>query len=821
MTQEDKSGHIVPITIEKEFETSYLRYSMSVIISRALPDVRDGLKPSQRRILYAMRQLSLSPGAKHRKCAKICGDTSGDYHPHGEQVIYPTLVRMAQDWSSRYTLVDGQGNFGSIDGDPPAAMRYTEARLTESAMNLLADLDKNTVTMVPNYDETRLEPTVLPAMFPNLLANGSSGIAVGMATNIPPHNVQELIDATILLVKNPATSIDELMQVMPGPDFPTGGIICGRSGVVSAYHTGRGKIILRGKIDVVSSAKAGRQTLEVSQIPYGVNKSELIMKIADLVNEKKITGIADIVDLSDKQICISIELKKDEIPDVIINQLYKHTSLQVTFGANMLALVNGLPKTLNIRQFIHYWIEHRIDVIRRRTRFELAKAEARAHLLEGFLIALTHLDEVVKIIRGSENRDEAKIKLVEKFNFSDRQSDAVLNMRLYQLTALERGDIQAEYDDLQAKITYYQKVLADEGEVRRIIVEELTQIREHKAHRSIRQTQFMADSGEFSMEDLLANEQEILTISTDDYVKRMSVDQFREQRRGGVGVIGIKDSLKSIFSIKTHDTLLVFTNFGRCYSIRAWDIPKAERQAKGRPLINFIDGYKPSEGERVATIMPVSSFTAEGSCVLFATKNGVVKKTELEAFAKVRQTGIYAIEIDEGDALIDARFVKAGDQIMLFTYKGMAIRFNEEEVRSMGRQTRGVTGARFKESGDYIVSCEVIDDEKAAVLVVCELGRGKRSLVEDFRKTARGAKGVLSIKTSRQNGNVVGARVVNEEDRLIIMTDKGQTVLMSLEEIRVMGRNTQGVKLVNLGADDSVCAVQKISLAEQVDKVTV
>lgn len=823
MSEEIPGGLVVPVKIEDEFEVSYLRYSMSVIISRALPDVRDGLKPSQRRILYAMSQLNLSPGAKHRKCAKICGDTSGDYHPHGEQVIYPTLVRMAQDWSMRYRLVDGQGNFGSIDGDPPAAMRYTEARLTDSAMDLLADMEKGTVDMVPNYDETRTEPTIMPSKFPNLLANGSSGIAVGMATNIPPHNVLELISALELLVKEPATTIDEIMEKMPAPDFPTGGIICGREGVISAYRTGRGKIILRAKIDIVESTRAGRQTLEVKEIPYGVNKSELIMKIADLVNEKKITGISDIVDLSDKKgMCIAIELKKDESPEVIKSQLFKHTSLQVTFGANMLALVNGLPKTLNIKQLMQHWIDHRIEVIRRRTRFELAKAEARAHILQGLIIAVTHLDEVVALIRQSKNRPEAQEKLMEVYDLSERQADAVLDLRLHRLTGLERDEIRNELLDLQVKIAYYQDVLAHEHRVREIICDELKEIGEQKAHRGLalskRQTQIEEDNGAFSMEDLLANEQEILTISTEDYVKRMSVAQFREQRRGGVGVAGIKEDLKAVYAVKTHDTLLVFTNKGRCYSIRTWELHKGERGSKGRPLINFIDGYKPGEGERVATILPVTKFNEQEACVLFATKNGIVKKTKLELFSNVRQTGIYAINIDDGDALIDARYVKPKDEVMLFTYKGQAIRFDSEEVNPTGRQTYGVTGARFKEPNDYVVSCEIVPnaDEKAVILIACEGGKGKRSLVEDFRKTGRGAKGVISIETAK-NGNVVGARLVGEGDRLMVMTGSGQAILMPLDEVRIMGRKTQGVRLVRLEDNDSIRALQKITFASSAD----
>ena len=534
-----ENEHIVPRNVEEEMRVSYLRYSMSVIISRALPDVRDGLKPSQRRILYAMRQLNLSPGGKHRKCAKISGDTSGDYHPHGEMVIYPTLVRMAQDWVMRYNLVDGQGNFGSIDGDNPAAMRYTEARLTHASVELMEDLDKDTVEMVPNYDETKKEPVVFPAKFPNLICNGSSGIAVGMATNIPPHNLLELVKATVLVLDNPETTIDEIMQVMPAPDFPTGGIIFGYRGIKEAYHTGRGKLLLRAKIEVEQDKKTERERLVVTEIPYNINKSRLIEQIADLVNDKQIPGISDIRDDSDKDgLRLVLELKKNEFPEVIMNQLYKYSDLSITFGCNMLALDKGLPRVLNIKQMIACWIEHRIEVIRRRTRFELNKAEARAHVLEGYLKAIDSLDEVVKLIRASSNREEAKKGLIERFTFTDRQAHAVLDLRLYQLTGLERDKIEAEHGELLKKIAYFKQVLADEGMVRTIIREELLDL--EKTHKSPRKTVVVPMEGEMQMEDLIANDAMIVTLSTDDYIKRMPIDTFREQRRGGAGVTGVK-----------------------------------------------------------------------------------------------------------------------------------------------------------------------------------------------------------------------------------------------------------------------------------------
>lgn len=807
---------IVPRNIEDEMKDSYLRYSMSVIIARALPDVRDGLKPSQRRILFAMRQLNLTPGAKHRKCAKICGDTSGDYHPHGEQVIYPTLVRMAQDWSMRYALVDGQGNFGSVDGDPPAAMRYTEARLTASALQLMEDLDKDTVEHIPNYDETKKEPTVFPSKFPNLLANGSTGIAVGMTTNIPPHNVQELVKATLLLLDNPLTSIEEIMKVMPAPDFPTGGVICGYRGVKESYHTGRGKIILRGVIRVEEMEdSADRQRLVVDEIPYGVNKSRLIERIADLINDKQMTGVSDLRDESDKSgMRIVLELKRGEIPEVIINQLFKFTDLQVTFGSIMLALDKGLPRLMNVKQMIGAWIEHRIEVIRRRTRFELNKAEARAHILEGYLKAIDHLDEVVKLIRASENREVAKRELIARFAFSDRQAHAVLDLKLYQLTGLEHDKINEEYQDLLQKIAYFKAVLASEAMVRDIIREELGEI--VKANKSERKTQIIAAENEVSMEDLIANEPVIITISNDDYIKRMPLNTFREQRRGGQGVSGMQfkkeeDTIKHLYIASTHDNLLIFTNYGRCYWIKVWQIPESGRKTKGKPLINLMEDLQ--KDERVAALLKVSSFEDEGH-ILMATKKGVVKKTNLEEFSNPRRKGVYAISLDEGDELVAARQVKTGQQIMLFTYNGMAVRFDESDARAMGRVTRGVRGVSLKSESDYIVGCEVVNGNET-VLVVCENGFGKRSPVEDFRHTNRGGVGVRSIITSERNGNVVGALCVTDSDGVMMMSAAGQAVRISMRDLRVLSRNTQGVKLANLKNEDYLIAIQKVEMSPE------
>jgi DNA gyrase subunit A len=805
-----KDEVIVPRNVEEEMKESYLRYSMSVIISRALPDVRDGLKPSQRRILYAMRQLNLTPGAKHRKCAKISGDTSGDYHPHGETVIYPTLVRLAQDWVMRYSLINGQGNFGSIDGDPPAAMRYTEARLTAAAMALMEDLDKETVEMVPNYDETKQEPTVFPAKFPNLLANGSSGIAVGMATNIPPHNLGELIQATILVLDNRNVSIDEIMKVMPGPDFPTGGVICGYRGIKEAYHTGRGKLLLRAAMRV-EEGQNNKQSIVVDEIPYNVNKSRLIEQIAQLITDKVVTGLSDIRDESDKDgLRIVLELKRGEIPDVAINQLYKNSDLQITFGCNMLALDHGLPRTMNIKHFIAAWIDHRIEVIRRRTRYELAKAEARAHILEGYLKALDHLDEVVKIIRASSNRDTARSELMVRFGLSERQANAVLDLRLYQLTGLEYEKIDAEYKDLLQKIAHFKAVLASEAMVRDIIREELEDLR--KIHKSERKTKIVAAEGEFQMEDLIADEQVVITISSDDYIKRMPIDTFREQRRGGAGVIGMEmkkeaDTLKNIYVASTHDTLLIFTSLGRCYWTKVWQIPETGRRTKGRPLINLLEDLQPNE--KVAAILRVRNYD-EPACILLATLKGVVKKTELSAFSNPRRKGVYALNIDEGDQLIAARMTHAGQQVMIFTRNGMAVRFDESLVRPMGRVTRGVRGVTLKNEKDCVVGCEVVTPDQT-ILTICENGYGKRSKVEDFRQTNRGGIGVRSIITSERNGLVVAALSVADPDSVLLMSKAGQAVRIPMTDVRVMGRSTQGVRLVSLKEqNDIVVGAQKI-----------
>ena len=807
---------LLPRNVEDEMKESYLRYSMSVIISRALPDVRDGLKPSQRRILFAMRQLNLTPGAKHRKCAKICGDTSGDFHPHGEGVIYPTLARLAQNWVMRYTLVNGQGNFGSVDGDPPAAMRYTEAKLTHASLQLMEDLEKETVQMVPNYDETRNEPTVFPAKFPNLLCNGSSGIAVGMATNIPPHNLLELIEATKVLIDQPDVTIDELMEHMPAPDFPTGGLICGTRGIRDAYHTGRGKLTVRAltRIEPMPGQKE-RQMIVVDELPYNVNKSRLIEHIANLINNKQVTGISDIRDESDKDgMRIVIEIKRGEIPDVILNQLFKFSDLQVTFGCNMLALDKGLPRLMNIKQMISAWVDHRIDVVRKRTRYELNRAETRAHVLEGYLIALSNLDEVVKLIRSSDNKDLAKKGLMERFEMTERQALAVLELRLYQLTSLETKKVEDEHKALLEKIAYYKQVLGSEELVRGIIKEELDSIR--SSHKSERKTQVVAQDIEFEVEDLIPDESVIITISEDDYIKRMPINTFREQKRGGQGVTGVDlkkehDAVKEFYVASTHDYLLIFTSLGRCYWLKVWKIPEGSRRSKGKPVINLLE--KLQSNERIATILPAKKFD-DSKEIFMCTLKGVVKKTNLTAFSNPRSNGVIALTIDDKDELIKAKIVTADEQVMIFTHNGMAVRFNQTEVRSMGRTARGVRGVMLKNEGDFVVGCEIVK-ESDSMLIVCEKGYGKRSKVDHFRQTRRGGVGVRSIITSDRNGKVVGALAVDDEDSVVMITDTGQAIRISMQEVRVMGRSTQGVRLANLKNGGKLVALQKIVVKKE------
>lgn len=807
---------LIQRNVEEEMRESYLRYSMSVIIARALPDARDGLKPSQRRILYAMRALNLGPSAKHRKCAKISGDTSGDFHPHGEQIVYPTLARLAQDWVMRYPLVQGQGNFGSIDGDPPAAMRYTEARMTSSAVALMEDLEKETVDHVPNYDDTKTEPTVFPARFPNLLANGSSGIAVGMATNIPSHNLVELINATKLVLENPQVTIPEIIEVMPGPDFATGGVIVGRSGINSAYQTGRGKVIIRAKWHS-EEMPGDKSRIVVTEVPYNVNKSRLIESIASLINDKQITGISDIRDESDKEgLRFVVELKRGESPEVIANQLYKFTDMQVTFGCNMLALDKGLPRLMNVRQLIGCWIDHRIEVIRRRTAFELKKALARAHILEGYMIALDNLDEVIALIRKSATREIAKEHLKQRFSMTERQATAVLDLRLYQLTNMEHEKVESELRELLEKIAELKAILASEQKVRDIIGVELNQLA--STHKNPRRTSI--EEGEINVEDedLIPNVPVIVTLSDDDYLKRMDIETFREQRRGGMGVSGMQmrkeeDRVKTLTIATMHNWLLFVTNKGRLYWMKVWQIPEATRKSKGRPLINMIPSLE--EGERVAVTLRVKEFTDDLDLAM-CSKAGIIKKTALSAFSKPRKKGVNAIVIDEGDEIIDARLVASDEQIMIFTHAGMAVRFDTNQVRQMGRVARGVRGVRLKDESDHAVAMESVRDTDT-ILVICENGFGKRSLVSDFRQTSRGGVGVRSIITSERNGGVVSAMRATDNDGLLMIAKQGQVVRIPVEQIRVMGRSTQGVRLANF-KKDSVQTARRLENIKSIDE---
>lgn len=806
----EETEAIVWRSVEQELKDSYLRYSMSVIISRALPDVRDGLKPSQRRILFAMRQLNLTPGAKHRKCAKIAGDTSGDYHPHGEQVIYPTLARMAQSWAMRYPLINGQGNFGSVDGDPPAAMRYTEAKMTQSSVHLMEDLEKETVPHVSNYDETRQEPTVFPAKFPNLLANGTSGIAVGMATNIPSHNMGELIQATLLILSDPSVTVAQVLQVMPGPDFATGGIICSSKGIVESYTSGRGKLLVRSAWHLEGDDDRAGQSIVIDEIPFSVNKSRLIEQIAHLIQEKELSGVSDLRDESDKSgIRIVLELKRHQMADIIVNHLCKYTDMQVTFGCNLLVLDRGLPKTLGIRELIQAWINHRIEIICCRTRYELRRAEQRAHILEGYLKALDLLDRVIATIRGSDSRENAKMELMGLFEFSERQAIAILDLRLYQLTGLERDNLAAEHRALTEKIDHFRAVLGSEEMVKEIIRHELKEIL--KGHRDPRRTQILELDVDLDREDFIPNCRVVVTLSGDDYIKRMAVTLFREQRRGGQGVSGVQmkkqeDVLKSLLVVNAHDYLLIFTNLGRCYWVKAWQVPDAGRRSKGKPIIQLLADLQ--EGERVATLLRVKSFTST-ECILLCSKRGVVKKTLLSAFSNPRRRGINAIVIDEGDEIISAKLVSAHQQVMLFTRRGMAVRFEESAVRTMGRVSRGVRGVRLKDSEDVVVGCEIVEG-KESVLVACAKGYGKRSQVQNFRQTSRGGIGVRSIIASERNGWVVAALSVSDRDGVLLMTSTGQAVRMTADQLRVMGRATQGVRLINLRVQDELIGVQKL-----------
>jgi len=800
---------VLPVYIEEEMKSSYIDYSMSVITSRALPDVRDGMKPSMRRILVAMSDLNLSPGRPHRKCAKICGDTSGNYHPHGEQVVYPTLVRMAQDFNLRYTLVDGQGNFGSIDGDAPAAMRYTEARLSHFAMEMLSDLEKDTVDFQPNYDETREEPVVLPSRFPNLICNGSAGIAVGMATNIPPHNLGEVVDALVHLIDNPEA--EDLLDFIYGPDFPTGGIIYGSSGVKESYRTGRGRIILRARA-AIEKQKSGKDSIIVTEIPFQINKSNLLERIAALVNNKLIEGISDLRDESDREgMRVVIELKREAPAEVILNQLFKQTQMQSTFGVILLALVDGQPKILTLNQLLLHFLKHRHEVVTRRTKFELAKAEKRAHILEGFKIALKHLDAIIKLIKKSKTPEEAKKGLMKNYKLTQIQAQAILDMRLSKLTGLERKKIEDEYLELIKLIAQLKGILESKPKRMQLIKEELLELK--KKYADPRRTEIIEEEEEFTLEDLIAEEDMVITITHQGYIKRLGVGAYRRQSRGGKGVIGIEtkesDFVEHLFVASTHDYILFFTNLGKCHWLKVYEIPQGGRLAKGKSVVNLLDLDK---AENITAFAPVQKFD-EDRFVVMATKKGVIKKTKLDAFSNPRKAGIIAISLPQDDQLIEATITDGAYDILLATKGGQAIRFPEIKIRPMGRNAYGVRGINLTDE-DCVIGMEIIKKD-TKILVVTENGYGKRTGVSDYRITNRGGKGIINIKTTKRNGKAVAIRMVEDEDELLIITQKGKIIRQSAKQIKVIGRATQGVKLINLGEGDKVVDVARVMKTEE------
>lgn len=802
---------IIPRDIEDELKESYLNYSMSVIVNRALPDVRDGLKPSIRRILYAMYREGFTHDKPTVKCARIVGEVMGKYHPHGDDPIYGTLVRMAQDFSMRYMLVDGQGNFGSIDDDPPGAMRYTEARMSAIAEEMMVDINKDAVDFRPNFDESLQEPVVLPAKLPNLLVNGTSGIAVAMATNIPPHNICEVVDGIIMLIENPDVTIEELMTVITGPDFPTGGLILGREGIRNAYLYGRGSIIMRARA-VIEKSKSGKESIVITEIPYQVNKTTLKERIANLVRSKVINGISDLRDESDKDgIRVVIELKKDEIAQVVLNQLYKHTSMQTTFGANMLALVDNQPKVLNLKQILNYYIKHRREVILRRTRFDLNRALRRAHILEGLKIALANLDAVVAAIRASANPAEARDKLMSGFKLSQAQVQAILEMTLQRLTGLERRKVDEEYAELLINIQELRSILASDALVKNIIKQELLELKEK--YGDDRRTEIVEDEGEFSVEDLIAEEDMVVTISHAGYIKRMPLTAYRKQHRGGVGVKGMgmkdEDFLEHIFIASTHHYILFFTDKGKCYWLKVFEIPEEGRLARGKAIVNLI---QVEPGEKIASFVPVKEFD-DKHYVFMVTRNGTVKKTNLTAFSQPSKRGIIAVKLDEGDNLVDVRLTDGDQDVILVTHNGMSIRFPETDVRVTARNTIGVRGIRL-EDDDHVVGMSVADDN-ATLLVVTEKGFGKRTDMSEYRRQSRGGKGIIAIKTSLRNGPVVGIKSVTDKDELIIMTTAGMIIRLPISGVRTIGRNTQGVRLIALQDDDLVSDIARVAVSEE------
>lgn len=800
------SGKIISIKIEEEMKTSYIDYAMSVIVGRALPDVRDGLKPVHRRILYAMHEMGMTADKPHRKSAHVVGQVMAKYHPHGDAAIYDTMVRMAQDFSTRYPLIDGHGNFGSVDGDSPAAMRYTEVRMARITAELLADIQKETVDFTSNYDESLKEPVVLPSRFPNLLVNGSAGIAVGMATNIPPHNLGEVIDALVLLIDDSQTSVKKLMRIIKGPDFPTGGIITGLNGIRSAYQTGRGIVKIRAKA-LVEHLKNGRDRIVVTELPFQVNKARLIEKIANLVRDKVIEGITELRDESDRTgMRIVIELKKDAHPRVILNQLYQLTQMQESFGIIMLALVDGKPRVLNLGEMLRYYLDHQKEVVTRRTKFDLAKAQSRAHIVEGLRIALKYLDQVIKIIRESPNREAARVALVAKFSLTEEQANAILDMRLHQLTGLEREKLEEEYRELIKTIARLQEILANERVLMNIIRQELIEIK--NKYGDERRTRITAEEEDLELEDLIAEEDVVITVTHRGYIKRIPLDTYRSQRRGGKGITGLttreEDFVEHLFVATTHHNLMFFSSKGKVYRLKAYEIPEAGRQARGMAIVNLLPLQK---GEVITAIIPVRDFTQEGY-LFMATKEGTVKKTYLDEYNTSRKEGIVALTLRENDELVGVKFTDGSREMILVTKKGYAIRFHEDDVRSMGRTAQGVKGITLR-NDDEVVSLDCVR-EGADLLVITEKGFGKRTPLEEYRVQNRGGMGVLAARLSARNGLLAAASVVQPEEELMIISSEGIIIRMAVNEISTMGRVTQGVTLMRLGEDDRVVALAKV-----------
>lgn len=809
-------GKVSETDFAREMRTSFLEYSMSVIVARALPDVRDGLKPVHRRILYAMNESGITPNKPHVKCARPVGDCMGKYHPHGDAAIYYTLVRLAQDFSMRVPLIDGHGNFGSIDGDGAAAMRYTEARLNKPAMELLADLEKETVDWQPNYDESLQEPKVLPARFPNLLVNGSAGIAVGMATNIPPHNLGEAIDATIAVMENPDISLDEILQIMPGPDFPTGATIMGRSGIREAYETGRGSITIRAKAHVEKST-SGRNRIVVTEIPYQVNKAKLIEKIADLVKQKTVTEISGLNDESDRKgMRIVIDLKRGEEPQVVLNKLYKHTQLQTGFGINNLALVNGVPHVLGLKDMLYNYIDHQIDVIQRRTRYELRKAEERAHILEGLVIALDNIDEVISIIRSSRDDAEARARLIERFGLSEVQANHILEMRLRRLTGLEREKIETELAELREKIAYYKRVLGDESLVKEIIRDEMLEIKRRYADK--RRTEIADEARDLDIEDLIADEDMVVTITRSGYIKRLPVATYRQQKRGGKGMSGVKlkenDFVEQLFIASTHDYMLFFTNKGKVYRQKVHQIPLGSRQAKGTPVVNLLPI---EDDEKVATVINTRDFPAD-EYLLFATAHGMIKKTAFDAYKNVRSNGLIAINLRDADELIAVRRVAPGMKVMMVSSAGKAIRFDESEARPMGRDTTGVHGIRIDVAGgDRVLGMEIAPDD-SDLFVITERGYGKRTKVTEYTEHHRGGGGMSTIKMTDKKGMIAAMKIINEKHEMMIVSEEGVVIRVKAGDISELSRATQGVKVMNVDDSDRVVAVARVAAGKKKKK---